>query len=148
MKKSNDFDAMNPEDFEQQLERQPLRAVPGDWRAGILHAARESSSAQPSTTNRQTTSWWRQLFWPCPQAWAGLAAAWVVILTIGFLSAERTESAAKTGTPASPQEIMVLREQKQMMAALMETFDQPAGEPPKPYVPRPKSEVRLESVMV
>jgi hypothetical protein len=148
MKKSNDFDAMNPEDFEQQLERQPLRAVPGDWRAGILQAARESSSPQPSTNNPQRIAWWRQLFWPCPQAWAGLAAAWVVILTIGFLSAERSESVAKSAAPSSPQEIMVLKEQKQMLAKLMEPFDQPAGEPPKPYVPRPKSECRMESVVV
>jgi hypothetical protein len=78
----------------------------------------------------------------------GLAAAWVVILLIHFSSAERTESIAKTVTPPSQQEIMVLQEQKQMMAKLIETFDQPAGEPPKPYVPRPKSECRTESVMV
>lgn len=148
MKKSNDFDAMNPDDFEKQLERQPVRTVPADWRAGILQAARESSNPQPSASNSQPTSWWRELFWPCPQAWAGLAAAWVVILVIHFSSADRTESAAKATTPPSQQEIMVLKEQKQMMAKLIETFDQPAGEPPKPYVPRPKSECRMESVMV
>jgi len=147
MKKSNDFDAMNPDDFEKQLERQPLRTVPAEWRAGILQAAK-MSVPQPSSTNRQTTSWWRELFWPCPQAWAGLAAAWVVILLIHFFSAEGTETTAETAAPASPQEIIVLKEQKQMMAALMETFDQPAGEPPKPYVPRPKSEVRMESAVV
>jgi hypothetical protein len=148
MKKSNDFDAMNPEDFEKQLERQPLRAVPADWRAEILQAARESSVPQPSTQKPQRNVWWRELFWPCPQAWAGLAAAWVVILTIGYFSAEPTESAAKTTTPPSQEEIMVLKEQKQMLAKLMEPFDQPAGEPPKPFVPRPKSECRMESVMV
>ena len=147
MKKSNDFDAMNPDDFEKQLERQPLRTVPAEWRAGILQAAK-MSVPQPPTTNRQTTSWWRELFWPCPQAWAGLAAAWVVILLIHFFSAEGTETTAETAAPSSPQEIIVLKEQKQMMAALMETFDQSAGEPPKPYVPRPKSECRVESAMV
>jgi hypothetical protein len=147
MKKSDDFDAMNPDDFEKQLERQPLRTAPGDWRAGILQAA-QMSVPQLSTDNAQTISCWRQLFWPCPQAWAGLAAVWVVIFAIHFFDAEPAESIAKTATPSSPQEILVLKEQKQMMAALMETFDQPAGEPPKPYIPRPKSEVRLESVVV
>jgi len=147
MKKSNDFDAMNPDDFEKQLERQPVRTVPAEWRAGILNAA-NAAIPQPSTNRAQPTTWWRELFWPCPQAWAGLAAAWVVILVIHFSSAEPTESIAKTAAPSSPQEILVLKEQKQMMAALMETFDQPPGEPPKPYVPRPKSECRMESVMV
>jgi len=71
-----------------------------------------------------------------------------VILAIHFISAEPVEAVAKTTMPPSPQEIMVLKEQKQMMAKLIETFDQPAGEPPKPYVPRPKSECRMESVMV
>src|SRR5260221_11867412 len=131
MKKSNDSDAMNPEDFEKQLERQPVRTVPADWRAGILQAA-NAAVPQPSTSNSQPISWWRELFWPCPQAWAGLAAVWVVILAIHFLSAEPAEAVAKTTTPPSPQEMMVLKEQKQMMAKLMETFDQPAGEPPKP----------------
>src|SRR5438105_4053189 len=106
MKKSDDFDAMNPDDFEKQLERQPIRTVPAEWRAGILQAASESSVPQPSTTNSQPVSWWRELFWPCPQAWAGLAAAWVVILVIHFASAEPTESIAKTAAP-SAQEIMV-----------------------------------------
>ena len=138
---------MNPDDFEKQLERQPIRAVPADWRAGILNAA-NAAVPQRSTSKSQPVSWWRQLFWPCPQAWAGLAAVWVVILLIHFSSAEPAESMAKTAAPSSPQEIMVLKEQKQMMAALMDTFDQPAGEPPKPYVPRPKSEVRMESVIV
>jgi hypothetical protein len=148
MKKSNDFDAMNPDDFEKQLERQPLRTVPADWRTGILQAVRESSHLQPSTNRAQPTMWWRELFWPCPQAWAGLATAWVVILLIHFASAERNEPIAEAEAPPSSQEIVVLKEQKQMMAALMETFDQPAGEPPKPYVPRPKSECRMESVVV
>ncbi len=148
MKKSNDFDAMNPDDFEKQLERQPLRTVPAGWRAGILLAARESSVSQPSTSNPRRVAWWRELFWPCPQAWAGLAAVWVVILLIHFSSAERTESIVAASVPPSPQEMMVLKEQKQMLAKLMAPFDQPAGEPPKPYVPRPKSECRMESVMV
>src|SRR6266403_1686028 len=132
MTKSNDFDAMTPDDFEKQLERQPLRTVPADWRAGILQAAKVFVP-QTSTPNSQATSWWRELFWPCPQAWAGLAAVWVVILLIHFSSAERTESIAAASVPPSPQEMMVLKEQKQMLAKLMEPFDQPAGEPPKPY---------------
>src|SRR5260221_6451536 len=122
MKKSNDSDAMNAEDFEIQLDRQPVRAVPAGWRAGILQAA-NAAVPQPSTSNSQPISWWRELFWPCPQAWAGLAAAWVVILTIGYFSAEPAESVANAATPPSPQEIMVLKEQKQMMAKLIETFD-------------------------
>lgn len=35
---------MNTDDFEQRLARQPLRPVPGEWREGILAAARSAAA--------------------------------------------------------------------------------------------------------
>jgi len=54
MKKSNDLKPMSPDDFEKQLQRQPLRPVPADWCTDILKAAHVASPApsyQPSAPN-------------------------------------------------------------------------------------------------
>ena len=74
---------MKPDEFEQELEKQRLRPVPPAWRAGILEAARNAAGSQIShPSNHARVSWWRELFWPCPQAWAGLAVVWLVIFTL------------------------------------------------------------------
>ncbi|PYK58897.1 MAG: hypothetical protein DME21_14645, partial [Verrucomicrobia bacterium] len=80
---------MRPEDFEKQLQRQPLRKIPAEWRGEILDAARRAHEPQPS----QPASWWRALLWPCPQAWAGLAAVWVLILALNSVTREPARSA-------------------------------------------------------
>jgi hypothetical protein len=51
---------MNPEDFEQQLGRLPLRPLPPEWRAEILRDAR---NAMPSTPRESfAVTLWRELF--------------------------------------------------------------------------------------
>ncbi len=60
-------------DFEEYLRRQSIRPVPAHWRGEILRAARAQPAAPP---------WWREWLWPSPRAWAGLAAAWGLILLL------------------------------------------------------------------
>lgn len=141
MKKSNDlFDGMNSEDFEKQLERQPLRPVPAAWRADILKAAHAASPVPSflSTITSQLSS----LLWPCPQAWAGLAAVWMVILAVNYASEDRSEILMAKSPPPSPQMRMALQEQRKMLAKLIEPYDESPAEPPKPFVPRPRGELR------
>ncbi len=104
---------MKPDDFEAQLRRQSLRPIPVEWRDGILQKAQAASDARLS-------SWWRELLWPCPQAWAGVAAAWCLVL--GLHLASRTPEGKTSGAIAepSPQMLMALREQRQMLAELIE----------------------------
>jgi hypothetical protein len=147
MKKSNDLDDMNPEDFEKQLQRQPLRPVPADWRADILKAV-DVASSEPraprpapsflSVINSQLSS----LLWPCPQAWAGLAAVWLVILAVNYASEDKSEIMAAKSPPPTPQMMMALQEQRKMLAKLIEPYDESPAEPPKPFVPRPRGELR------
>ncbi len=137
---------MNADDFEKQVERQPMRQMPADWRAEILGAA-ASSVPRHAAPNTKRTSWWRELLWPCPQAWAGLAAVWVVILAINFSTRERGEIVAQKTEPPSQQEMMAMEEQKRIMAKLRGTFDEPA-EQPKTFVPRPRGERRVTVVIV
>src|SRR5438552_14253870 len=103
---------MNADDFDKRLQRQTLRPIPHEWRSEILDAARRADDPQPSTFNSQPTSWWRELLWPCPQAWAGLAAAWVLILALNAATREPVQVANSAGAPTAREVLMALKEQK------------------------------------
>lgn len=131
---------MNTDDFEKQLQRQPIRPVPREWRRDILRAAAKTcGSPQPSTLNSQPSSWWRELLWPCPQAWAGLAAVWVIILTLNSASPGDPTTIAKRPASPAPETLLALREQRRLLAELIAPVTD-AAEPTRAYVPRPRSE--------
>ncbi len=138
---------MNTDDFEKDLQRQPLRSVPAEWRQPILEAARASAPRHSASTVAQPLAWWRELLWPCPQAWAGLAAVWLVILFVNGAAPDsgKIESAAQHRTRSSTQEIVVALEQRRWRAELLASLFDP---PPVEEAPRPRSERPLTSVMV
>lgn len=137
---------MKPDDFEKQLQRQPLRPMPAAWRAEILKAADAASPAPSflSTLNSQLSA----LLWPCPKAWAGLAAVWLVILAVNYASEDKSEILEAKSPPPSPQMMIALEEQRKMLATLIESYDESPAEPPKPFVPRPRGELRVAVSMV
>jgi glucose-6-phosphate isomerase len=128
---------MNPDDFEQQLRRRPIRPLPESWRSEIIRAAENAAHARNAARNSKSLL--STLLWPCPQAWAGLVAVWLVIAVMNFANREKVEAVTET-KPTSLDVIMALKEQRQAMANLIESFDQPAVEPPKPRLQRPRSE--------
>jgi len=130
---------MKTDDFEKQLQRQPLKKIPDAWRAEILQAA---SGSRLSALDARPTSWWRELLWPCPQAWAGLAAISLLLLAITFSTADRSTLVAKNFPTSAPEMIMALREQEQLLAELIGPREMPVAERPKTFVPRPRSERR------
>lgn len=141
---------MNEEKFERHLSDQPLRPIPTRWRAEILSAAcpvgsrpsaLDSRPSLLSTLNHQLST----LFWPHPKAWAGLAAVWVVILTLQLTSRDRSETIARTSPPPSPEMLMVLRQQKLLLAELVERPEPRAADRPKAVPPRPRSDRYRES---
>jgi hypothetical protein len=144
---------MSPDEFEQQLQRQPLRPVPAEWRAAILGAAKAAMSAPDaprptpsflSAVNDKLSS----VFWPNPQAWAGLAAVWLVLLLVNFSSAKKTAVIATISPPPSPEMMLVLREQRRELARLVEPLEEPAAEPPKAFFPRPRGERQTALIAV
>ena len=78
-------------DFENKLRAQPFRALPPDLREALFGAP-----THVIAPNRWT---WRDWLWPSPQAWAALAAVWIVFAA---LSVRPAESAAPLRFASGP----------------------------------------------
>ncbi len=135
------------DDFEKQLQRQPLRQLPPEWREEVLYAA-----AAPLTIHHSPFTvrapWWRELFWPNPAAWASLAAVWVAIFALNLASSENSSASAAAAPATSPEVMQALNQQRLLFAELIRSTDLPPTEPPKPFLPRPRSETRPTTVAV
>jgi len=142
---------MNRDDqFEKRLQRQPLRKIPSAWREEILSAAERAAASRHSspatrhpwlsTLNSQLST----LLWPCPQAWAGLAAVWLVILGASFATREAPAMTSRQITPPSPQVRELLKQQEQLLAELVGPLEKPEAGRPRPLAPQPRSQRRDE----
>jgi hypothetical protein len=149
---------MNPDEFEKRLQRQPLRRIPGEWREEILSAARQASLVEPAllTTHRVTpprsllsTLHYQlsTLLWPHPAAWAGLAAAWLVIAGLNLTNRDASPRLARRAAPMPPQVFMAFQEQARVLTELIGPREAPVAERPKPAVQRPRSERRRALLM-
>jgi|SRR5947209_10995455 len=111
---------MNPDDFEKRMEQQPFQAMPPEWREKIL------KNAKRSILERKPQVWWRSLLWPCPQAWAGLAAVWFVIFALNMIGDSGPRPAFElSATPLSPEFVAVMAEQRKLLAELLPPPDPP-----------------------
>ena len=132
--------------FEQRLRQVPPKALPPAWRAEILAAAEKALPAPP---NRPRVSPWkwtalRELFWPHPKAWAGLAAIWLVILGLHLAERGAAPAGAKISAPPTPEMRAELRQQQQLLTELL-------GPPPVTDADRARSKFpqpRTQSVRI
>lgn len=144
---------MKPDEFEKQLQRQPFRPVPETWRAEILREAKASVAAdvrsdeahavaQPIrllTSAATTHAWWREWLWPSPQAWAGLATVWLVILALNITGSAQTSNMAKHATP-TPADASLSMQRRELARLLdKDNFNEPVPVP-KPAPTGPRSE--------
>ena len=139
------------DDFEQKLQRQPLRQIPGEWREEILAAAtgresrvesREQEGRWPSTLVSRLSS----LLWPHPAAWAGLAAVWILIFAVDFSVQDKAPVVAEKSAPPSPEVVVELKQQQRMLAEMIGPRDEHDADRSKSFVPQPRSE-RTENLM-
>jgi len=135
-------------EFEQKLSRQPLRQVPADWRAEILAAAdvnrREVVRAFTSAATIRLRL--REIFWPAPTAWAGLAAVWIFIFAVNFSMRDTFPRIAEKSAPPSPKVMVELKKQQLLFAELMGPRETPDADRQKIFSPKPRSE-RVEILM-
>jgi hypothetical protein len=128
---------MNFDEFESKLRGQPRRDIPPEWRREILVPLRRRTEAP--------VSWWRQLLWPHPAAWAGLAAVWVVIVALNLAGAPEGELYA-AGKP-SPDTRVAYQERQRLWAELaLDISPQPRKQPPAADRPR-SNRILLEAVV-
>ncbi|HTA30971.1 MAG TPA: hypothetical protein VK731_10820 [Candidatus Cybelea sp.] len=118
-------------DFEKRLQEMPLREIPGLWKDRIMAAAQP----QPA--------WWQEWLWPNPRAWAGLAAAWAIILLL-HITAPGESGAAGTGSSASWQNFAFLRQETELIARFSDSEEKrPAASAP-PAATKPRSSRRMK----
>jgi len=90
------------DEFEQYLKRQPVRALPPEWRDEILSAARVPHEEPAVRPAMESKPWWLAWLWPSPTAWAGVACAWGLIFCLDAASRPESSGAVLTPTPATP----------------------------------------------
>lgn len=79
-------------DFERKLSQQPFRRPPPESRAAIFGVPR-NVIVPPAWT-------WRDWLWPSPQAWAALAAVWLIFAVVRLAEAPlATPSSASAFSP-------------------------------------------------
>ncbi|MGH9594236.1 MAG: hypothetical protein ACRD5L_14185 [Bryobacteraceae bacterium] len=136
----------NQDQFEQRLRRQPLREIPSAWRGEILAAAganRRNEPARELTLAALLKLRLRELLWPAPQAWAALAAIWLVLLGASLGSYESSSATeARRFTPLSPEVRQLLKQQEQLLAELVGPSEKSVADRPKSFAPQPRSEFR------
>lgn len=139
---------MNPDDFEQRLQRQPIREIPGEWRSQILSAAREASgSAKHYRAGSVPTIFniWRAHFasmvWPSPKAWAALAAVWLLLAGANRIILSPTPGLVHSSARLAPATIAAWKEQERLLAELIQPGGIPKSESLAPAKPRPHSEL-------
>jgi hypothetical protein len=104
-------------DFENHLGKQPIKPVPADWKNDILREAHRSAPQQvrDASAFESLRNWLRDLLWPSPAAWGGLAALWAVLLAIGSIPAGENAEMLGSSTPLTPRQVELVKQQKEWL---------------------------------
>lgn len=140
---------MKPDDFEKQIGSVPFRPVPGSWRKDILDAAHEA--ARPEQRRSVSHSWWRELLWPCPQAWAGLLVAWAAIVTtqmVGDRPHAPSVSHSAKAKAAQPGDVITVGLSAHAWAKLIDGEEPTPADVPKSALPPRRSNIEISQIIV
>jgi len=113
------------------------------WAKAVQAAANAKSIRQTGPENILFNCW-RELIWPCRGIWMGLAAVWVLIVVFNFSQRDPSERLAQKAPPPSPEMILAFRQQQRLLAELIGPGETDSAAKPKPFLPQPRSEGRIE----
>ena len=109
----------------------------------VMTAAETESRRRWAPQVARRMPWWRESLWPSPQAWAGLAATWILLAGVSFALREPASlGATRQVRPPSPELRLVLQQQKQMLAELGGMPERFVPEQPQAPAPKPRSQRR------
>jgi hypothetical protein len=106
----------------------------------------ERRSQTAATMMLQT--FWQELIFPSRRIWAGLAATWLLIFVFNVSQRDPAELLARKSPPPAPQMILTFRQQERLLTELIGPNEPQAVAPTKPFLPQPRSEGRIEILMV
>jgi hypothetical protein len=138
---------MKPDDFEKQLQRQPMRAIPGEWRADILQAANNAASRVPESQRfpaasaRVKINWWLELLGNWRGHAAGLAFVWLLIFALKATTPEAPQPVIAESPAGFPEMMVARQEQQRLLAELFEPAWSRPVERSRSVAPRPRSEL-------
>jgi hypothetical protein len=139
---------MNANDFEKQLQRQPFKTVPLEWRSEILQAARAAAGSEPSKRHATSTSSWREFLFLWRWHLAGLSATWLLIAVLNATQSSAAAPPIVKQTTASPiQVLMALRENRRQLLELIGANTTETSPALPTFAPRPRSERASISAM-
>jgi hypothetical protein len=107
----------------------------------------ENRKSKHETRNASVFTGWRELLWPSPWAWAGAAAAWVLIFALNFAASAGPDGASMANARALPASVveMALAERQSLMTSLLDASPMEPAAPPRELIrPRPRSERKSE----
>ena len=146
---------MKTDDFEKRLQRQPQTQIPAAWREEILtnaertavshHATRVTHHGFALSTLIHQLS---TLLRPQRAAWAGLGAAWAIIITLHLATVESPKTTFTTAAPVTPETLQVLKQQRLLYAELVGRPETQPKDRLKISVPGPRSQRRDETATV
>ena len=134
--------------FERHRSAEPKLDAVRQQAVAEVHDRRSPGAKTSAVTDRRYNegiSFWRELFSPRPQAWAGLAALWVLIFALKLSTHDASHVIGKKSS-VSPEVIAEVQQQKRFFAELVGATELRAAEPPKSFLPRPRSERRYENM--
>jgi hypothetical protein len=109
--------------------------------------SKRQSSFLASLFLRCSQNFWRELLWPSPWAWAGAAAAWVLIFALNFAASAGPDGVSMANTRPLPASVveMALAERQSLMTSLLDSSPMEPAAPPRELIrPRPRSERKSE----
>ena len=123
-------------DFENRLQNLPLREPPHAWRSELFTDAQPASVPCPIS---RLSAW----LWPHPRAWAGLGAAWLVILGLNLAAGKNPAQTDNAPAHFSSQALRDLRQQQRILARIIAPSPILDAEPPEPADPRRSENSRI-----